>query len=383
TSDGRPIGVSDRPPGILIAPITGLEFADNERVIAWLTAALFAVAWEAPSGRMLTPVTDHIAAIRSLAFANEGKGAFTSGYDARVLRWDLDTGQLGETITLVPARIPGQPLVGPVVVLSADGTRATWPRTPAEIFDVLSSESIYVVPPPSSPPAAVKYLLSPDGMKLITLSRQSAVKRSGSCVIWDLETRQRVAEFEIPPTDTTAAPGAALSEDNSRLVVVTLRRGGLDPMLVLTGFDVKTGKKLGEVETDAGSGTVSVTVAVADENRAVIASTLGRVWWVDYAAGTVGDAFDKVPVRGEPPVQGPVVFSPDGKLFATGVAGEPYTTYGVRVYDWEQKKALHTFIGHAGPITALRFTPDGRYLTSGAQDTSGLVWDLSKIPAAK
>jgi WD40 repeat protein len=382
--DGKPIGVSDPPPGILIAPITGLEFADNERVIAWLTAALFAVAWEAPSGRLLTPATDHVAAIRSLAFANEGKGAFTSGYDARVFRWDLDTGQLAETITLVPARLPGQPLVGPVVVLSADGVRATWPRTPAEIFDVLSSESIYVIPPPSSPPAPVKYLLSPDGMKLITLSRQSAEHRSGSCVVWDLGTQQRVGEFEIPPTDTPAAPGAALSEDNSRLVVVSLRRRAVDgPALVLTGFDVKTGKKLGEVETPAGSGTVSVTVAVADEDAAVITSTQGRVWWVDYVAGKVGEDLDRLAVRGEPPIQGPIAFSPDGKRFATGVVGEPFTTYGVRVYDWPQKKALHTFVGHAGPVTALRFTPDGQYLASGAQDTSGLVWDLSKMPSAK
>jgi WD40 repeat protein len=50
------------------------------------------------------------------------------------------------------------------------------------------------------------------------------------------------------------------------------------------------------------------------------------------------------------------------------------------VYDWPQRKVLHTFIGHAGPISALRFTPDGQYLASGAQDTSVLLWDLSKIP---
>jgi WD40 repeat protein len=151
----------------------------------------------------------------------------------------------------------------------------------------------------------------------------------------------------------------------------------------LTGFDVKTGKKLGEVETPAGSGTVSVTVAVADEDAAVITSTQGRVWWVDYVAGKVGEDLDRLAVRGEPPIQGPIAFSPDGKRFATGVVGEPFTTYGVRVYDWPQKKALHTFVGHAGPVTALRFTPDGQYLASGAQDTSGLVWDLSKMPSAK
>jgi WD40 repeat protein len=69
--------------------------------------------------------------------------------------------------------------------------------------------------------------------------------------------------------------------------------------------------------------------------------------------------------------------------FATGVVGEPFATYGVRVYDWPRRKAPPTFLGHIGPVTALRFRPDGKSLASGAQDTSVLLWDLSKIPEGK
>ncbi len=65
------------------------------------------------------------------------------------------------------------------------------------------------------------------------------------------------------------------------------------------------------------------------------------------------------------------------------MVGEPFTTYGVRVYDWPQRKALHTFIGHVGPVTALRFSPDGNSPASGAQDTSVLLWDLAKLPGGK
>src|SRR5262249_46825565 len=169
---GTPIGVTDPPPGILVAQITALTFADNERAIAWLTAAQFCVAWEAPSGKLLSPVMDHAAAIRSVAMP-EGKDPVTSGYDGRVFRWELTTGQLAETIQLRPARLPGQPLIGPVVGLSADGTRGTWQRTPCEVFDISTGDNLFIVPPPSSPPARVKYLLSPDGMKLITVSRQA------------------------------------------------------------------------------------------------------------------------------------------------------------------------------------------------------------------
>jgi WD40 repeat protein len=381
-TDGKPLGVSEPPANVLVAQLTGLTFTDNERVIAWMTAAQFAVAWESPTGKLLSPEMDHLAAVRSIAFPDDGKAPCTSGYDARVLRWDRATGQLNETLPVHPARIPGQPLVGPVVTLSADGSRATWLRPLSEVFDMANGEHLFCVPPPSSPPAPAKSVLSPDGMKLITLSRQAGDKRTGSCVVWDLATERRVAEFDIPATATPAAQGAALSPSGNRIVIVTTRVTATGRQaLVLTGFDLKTGKKLGELEdASAVAGKVSVHVTVANDTSAVVASSLGRVWAVDYVNGQMGQEFDRLPVRGEPPVHGPLVFSPDGKRFATGVVGEPFTTYGVRVYDWARGKALHTFIGHVGPVTALRFTPDGNFLASGAQDTSVLLWDLSKLP---
>ena len=99
---------------------------------------------------------------------------------------------------------------------------------------------------------------------------------------------------------------------------------------------------------------------------------------MNYAKGEIGKELDRVPERGEPPLQGPIVFSPDGKRFAIGVTGQPFTTYGVRVYDWPQGKPLRTFLGHRGPVTGVRFTADGKSLATGSQDTTVLLWDLNK-----
>ena len=95
--------------------MSGLTFADNERVIGWVTAVQFCAAWEAPTGKLLSPLTDHVAAVHSIAIPNggDGKDLFSSGQDGRVFRWDLPTGQLNEGIHLQPARIPGQPLIRP------------------------------------------------------------------------------------------------------------------------------------------------------------------------------------------------------------------------------------------------------------------------------
>jgi WD40 repeat protein len=59
--------------------------------------------------------------------------------------------------------------------------------------------------------------------------------------------------------------------------------------------------------------------------------------------------------------------------------GDEPETFGVRVYDWPRGKLLHTFSGHRGPVSALRFSPDGKALASGAQDTSVLLWDLTGV----
>ena len=52
--------------------------------------------------------------------------------------------------------------------------------------------------------------------------------------------------------------------------------------------------------------------------------------------------------------------------------------------DYDQTTGmLKTFAGHRGPVTALRFTSDGHFLATGAQDTSVLLWDLTKLADGK
>jgi WD40 repeat protein len=174
-------------------------------------------------------------------------------------------------------------------------------------------------------------------------------------------------------------PLAMMNPEGTRLVVLTQSRNaaGTD-VLVCTGYDLKTGKKIGHVEDPAAAG--SMYLAAIGDSHAVLASSGGRLWAVDYAAGRILPDIDKLPTRGEAAVYGHVVFSPDGTRFASGIVGDDFETYGVRVYEWPSGKKLHTFIGHAGPVNAMRFSPDNKFLASGAQDTSVLQWDLSKIP---
>lgn len=377
-ADGKSLGVTDPPPAVLVDEISGLAFRDNEHVVGWQTQAQFCMAWEAPTGRLLSPLSEHIASIKSVSSPVEGKDLFTSGEDGRCFRWDYVTGAPAEMINLHPARLPGAPLVRPIVTLSADATKASGSRHPIEVFEMANGTDQFVVPPPSAAPGGLSYFTSPDGMKVIAVSRPSDQKRTGACVVWDLPTEKRVVEVEIPPS--LIAPKASLTQDGSRLVVLTHTR---DPntgevSVLVTGWDARTGKKLGEVSDPTARETTWVT-AIGPAS-AVLLTRSGRLWSVDYVNGRVGRDIDKLPAKGEIPVYTHAVFSEDGKQFAAPIMGEKIETYGVRIYEWPTGKPLRTYIGHVAPVMAMRFTPDGKYLKSGSQDTSVLLWDLSKVP---
>jgi WD40 repeat protein len=145
-------------------------------------------------------------------------------------------------------------------------------------------------------------------------------------------------------------------------------------VLVVTGFDLKTGKRLGEVEDNSANG--ALFVAAGSEATAVVSSGPARLRLFDYEDGRGGDEIETV-ARGEP--GGAVVFSPDGKRFAYGVAADERDTFGVRVYAWPSCKVLHTFTGHRAPVTALTFSPDGKTLASGSHDATVLLWDLTTL----
>lgn len=66
-----------------------------------------------------------------------------------------------------------------------------------------------------------------------------------------------------------------------------------------------------------------------------------------------------------------VCFSPDGSLLAVG-------TVKVRLFSARTGQLLETFDGHRGVIKALLFDAKNERLISGSEDTTAVVWRLSK-----
>ncbi|RUS16809.1 transcriptional repressor rco-1, partial [Jimgerdemannia flammicorona] len=66
-----------------------------------------------------------------------------------------------------------------------------------------------------------------------------------------------------------------------------------------------------------------------------------------------------------------VCFSPDGKFLATGAEDKQ-----IRIWDIQKKRIRHLFTGHEQDIYSLDFSRDGRIIVSGSGDRTARIWDM-------
>jgi WD40 repeat protein len=105
------------------------------------------------------------------------------------------------------------------------------------------------------------------------------------------------------------------------------------------------------------------SVAFSPDNTTLAGSDLCsgvRVW--DAAGRKSLHTFEK----------GPVAYSPDGRILATG--GEGYSIILWDTSTWKQKTVLR---GHTGIVYSIAFSPDGKTLASGGDDQSIILWDTA------
>jgi WD40 repeat protein len=357
--------------------------------------------WNALSGNIIiphdSPLARHDEKVEHLDFVAGGKRVLTVSRSREVATWDARTGEpAGPRFSIA------DPTLGPshneqerFLAASPDGARIiTRSRShSARLWDVATGQ-----------PLAnrlwgyggelVKALFSPDGRRVVTLSRDGAL-------LWDSRTGTPVG----PPLDghTDVVWCAAFSADGTRVVTGSFDRTlrlwdahtGLAVGTVMTGhtdaiqsvtfsadgqrifsgardasvrvWDVATTRQIDVIAVAQGavrSTAVSqdgMTVATVGDNEAL------QLWRQDRDA-RLGRTLD-----GQPGTTRSLAFSPDGEQIATGA-----TDGSIRLWSWRSGEAVGLpMLGHRDQIASLVFSRDGRRILSASLDGTARVWDAA------
>jgi len=238
-------------------------------------------------------------------------------------------------------------------------------------------------------------LLTPDGGRLITTSRDTTIK------VWDT-TNWR--ELRVLQGHNFSVLGAAITPDGERLISVS---DGEVPFI----WDLRTGEVIDAVE-EIGA-VMCAVVLTPDGQRAIFGSPEGtltlwdiadnkeiRTWQVhearindlaltpdgkrvvaacedhtisvwNLARGRQESVFrDNNPYTG---VVNALLVTPDGEKVISTSADKT-----IKVWNLIGAFEMKTLQGHTDAVLALAMTPDGRYLVSGSADRSVKIWDWER-----
>jgi eukaryotic-like serine/threonine-protein kinase len=338
--------------------VTGLEFVPGGKEFYLARGQTNVPRWDATTGKSSDVLEPAAWWVHALAVSPDNKVLVGSGSGAGATVWDLQTGKVRTFLRSARAPLAFLPDGNTLLSLSPDGAVLRWD---------LRSEGDRTVSPHS--PHSNAHTLTPDGQSRVDLRIGASTSlrdtRTGKS-LGTIDDSPRKHQVVFSPDGKTMA---VLAEGNVFLYdPVTARGHG--------SFATLTGNLCFSPGGDFCVAEVGTRGKEVEFKTAVERFTVDALKIWDQAA-----VREVAQIKG---AQGPVVFSPDGKLFAA-VEGSPRDFNEVnrdprrkplRVKVWEMATGRErAAIDAAEPVA---FTPDGGSLiVRGGNAPVPVLWDLA------
>jgi RNA polymerase sigma factor (sigma-70 family) len=339
--------------------------------------------WDATTGRPLLPRAGHSASVDTIAFKAIGKQLVSTCRETGVARvWEVRTGRQVHTFA-------GDWSHG-IVVPSLDGRSlaSSGGFNSIGIWNVASGKCVRQLQVEKNPSSKYAHsiwrlALSPDGRRVTSLSYGNHERDPNTTVlIQDAATGKECSRLKEAPDDslkrsthylTLASDASVMAQTDGRTVRVR---------------DVVSGRTLrslhpGKLQADE---TLSEPLIVSADGRFLACVALIRrqgetrikesrihVWELATGKEIACFATSCTTV---------VAFSPDGRILATSDSGHSdYPTHEAPIHLWDVTTGdeVGRLRGHNTFVESLVFSPDGKTLATGLADSTILIWDLDPV----
>ena len=302
------------------------------------------------NSNLLRSLNRHTAYVSSVVFSPDGKILASGSGDYTIRLWNVKTGQqIGSSLTGHTGGVDSvvfSPNGKMLASGSYDGTIRLWNiETGQQIGDALSGPAVDIT----------SVAFSPDGRML------ASVSSDGTVYLWDVETGQQIGEA-LAGHIANAGNSVAFSPDGKILASQSLD----NIHLWNVNPSVKTGRRIGEAQE------THTSMAFSPDGKTLSSGSADgtiRMWNVETGQ-QIGE-----PLRGHTDVVISVVFSPDGKTLASGDWNGIIDFWDVQTGQ-QLGEALK---GHPGPVYSLSYSPDGKMLASGGGDGTIRLWNVSAV----
>ncbi len=376
---GGDFGIYDSQSGRQLVKLAGdvgvygrMAYSHDGKLIASGNYEGFVQLWDARTGKELVRRSGHDGGVRSVCFSPDGSlAASMSRQDATIRVWGTTT---GKQLLKIPVAWRGSdvwwneegskvlfaPYGGEIMTWTYDSMVRYWRLGNLEKRSVQVGEA-----------SATAMAFSFDGT-LAAVMEYSGGSRI-TIGVYELDGGTLVASlnpFEGKSSSDHWVSSMAFSPDGKTLAVGALGgslRDKAAPSLHL--WDLEQGniqRRLRRAISPPGKVCFS-----PDGKLLATSSTRGtplQIWRMPeatevHALQVEADAHGRDPA--------PIAFSSDGKLLAAADANREIFVWEIATW-----KKIHTFRGHQKAVTSIAFSPAGKRLLSGSEDTTMLLWNV-------